>query len=131
MVEWFDASEVNDPESTDLVLNYLMRHTDKPVYIIAYFRKDRVDRIFAFREFFERISSDERVKRIWVAGFHYRLILKLIGGKGGVIKEDNIRDVIDTVRKEDGLLVLAVNGVTPFMDKVREILSGEAAEKAA
>ncbi len=104
---------MNDPESTDLVLNYLMIYIDKPVCIIAYFRKDRVDRIFAFQEFFERINSNKRMKRIWVAGFHYRLILKLIGGKGGVIKEDNIRDVIDTVRKEDGLLVLAVNGVTP------------------
>ena len=120
--EWFDASKVNDPQSTKLVLEYLMEKTGKPVFILAYLRKDRLDRTFAFLKLFEDLARDDRVKKIWFSGFHYGKLLKRVGSKGGVVDERMLDIVLEEVRKEDGLLVLAVNGVRPFMKKVREAL---------
>ncbi|MEB3788337.1 MAG: hypothetical protein GSR72_00400 [Desulfurococcales archaeon] len=123
-IEWYDASKVNDPESTELVIKYLLSRTNKPIYIFAYLRKDRVDRTQAFQLYFENLSKNDRIKKVWVAGAYRRLILKRLGEKGEAINEEDIMRIVNIVRSHNGMLILAVNGVNPFVDKVRGILSG-------
>ncbi len=123
-IEWYDASKVNDPESTELVIKYLLSRTNKPIYIFAYLRKDRVDRTQAFQLYFENLSKNDRIKKVWVAGAYRRLILKRLGEKGEAINEEDIIRIVNIVRSHNGMLILAVNGVNPFVDKVRGILSG-------
>lgn len=121
---WYDASKVNDPESADLVLKHILSNTDRPVYILAYFRRDRVDRTKAFVEFFAEIKDHDRIRKVYVAGYYYRAILKRLREKAEPIRnEQDVYRVISEVKRNDGLLFLAVNAVTSFIDMVKDILS--------
>lgn len=125
-VYWYDASKVNDPDSFRLVYEYLKSRTDRPIYILAYLRKDRVDRTYAFKEEFRRLAEDESVVKIWVAGHYTKVPLRIINsverGKGEKLAEDRIEEALAEVRRNEGLLLLAVNGVCEYMNKVRELL---------
>lgn len=50
-VSWFHGAEINDVDSTRIVLEHLRREKDMPVTFIAYLRRDRIDRTASFIPF--------------------------------------------------------------------------------
>lgn len=122
-IDWFDASKVNDPESTELILNHLDK---RPLFLLAHFRGDRVDRTLAFIDLFSRLRLDSRIRKVWVTGRYYGPILRVLGEKGRELDLKGLPSVVKEVKASNGILVLVVNGVTDFMDRVRQfLLSGK------
>ncbi len=130
---WYDASKANDPESTQLILNFILKNglnEDRPVYVLACLRGDRIDRSRAFLDMFGRLRYDPRVERVWVTGKYLRPVLNTLGMKGSKLSHDfgEVIEVIERVRRDGGFLFLMVNGVCDFMDGIRRFLEAEEAE---
>ena len=122
---YVDLSKVNDPDTTSIALEYLKKNyvMGRPIYILAYFRGDRIDRTKFFIPFFERIRDDDSVAKVILGGMYYDRIKKILGDKALEMKKIDMELLFEKINDEDGFLILAVNGVTFEMDMVREMLS--------
>ncbi len=122
---YVDLSKVNDPDTTSIALEYLKKNyvMDRPIYIIAYFRGDRIDRTKFFLPFFEKVRDDDSIERVILGGMYYDKVMKILGSKALEMKKLDMDSLFRDIANEDGFLILAVNGVTLDMDVVRGMLS--------
>ena len=118
-------SKVNDLDTTEVVMDYLDRYyiMNRPVYILAYFRGDRIDRTKFFLPFFRRLAEDDSIAKVILGGMYYNKIKSLLGGKAVEMKNIDLDELFQEIAAEDGFLILTVNGVTLEMDMVREMLT--------
>jgi len=122
---YVDLSKVNDPDTTNIALEYLKKNyvMNRPIYILAYFRGDRIDRTKFFLPFFEKIREDDSIAKVILGGIYYDRVKKILGDKALEMKKLNMDLLFREIAREDGFLILAVNGVTFDMDMVRGMLA--------
>jgi gamma-polyglutamate synthase len=111
-IDYFLGAKVNDVESTVNVFNYLTQRTDKKFCFLCYFRKDRVERTEAFREFFKKYLDHERIEKFYFAG---HVIDRPRHKKVEILPEKHKQKIFDHCRKNGLILFTAINGVNDFM----------------
>jgi len=127
-IEYFDASKINDVESMLKAFNYLSKQTTKKFAIISYFRRDRLDRTFTFQALLTKWALHPQVHSIYLAGHYYQPILRQLQSidkyRFSRINKHNIEFVLNTIHKMNLALLLTVNSISKFMDRIREMLGG-------
>jgi len=123
-VIWFDGAKINDPESADQVLDYLMRSHPEYVYsIVGYLRSDRPGRTKAFLPWFHKISKMERIKRLILAGYGCRDVANRIGNnKATAISEKLPPDRVISLCA-GSVIFLACNAVNTYMINLKARLA--------
>ncbi len=121
---YVDLSKVNDPDTTRLAIEYLKKHyiLDRPIYVLAYFRGDRIDRTKFFLPFFRNIAYDDSVKKVILGGMYYDKVKSILNDKAVEMKKIDLDLMFREIERENGFLIMTVNGVTLEMDRVREML---------
>ncbi|MGC8932163.1 MAG: hypothetical protein C0200_03985 [Thermoproteota archaeon] len=122
---WYNGAKINDPDSAEIVLNYLRKKYNMDVVISANLRGDRRDRTAVFSSFFRNLSKLDWIRRIFVSGPGSGSITKLIGEKGVKVKEDpaSAHEMINFATRDGLMLVLLVNRRTKMADILIEKLS--------
>ncbi|RDD53881.1 MAG: hypothetical protein BA066_02120 [Candidatus Korarchaeota archaeon NZ13-K] len=119
---WYNGAKVNDPESAEILLSYLLRRYGRRIIISASFRSDRRDRTSLFAGFLRKLSEEELISSIFVSGHAARSVAKRVGRKCFPVKEDldSVRDVIGLAMREGAILMLLANRKTKFADLMLE-----------
>jgi len=122
---WYNGAKINDPDSAEIVLNYLRKKYNMEIAISANLRGDRRDRTAVFSVFLRDFSKLDWVRRIFVSGPASSSVARFIGDKAIKVKEDpsSADEIIDFVAREGLLLVLLVNRRTKMADILIEELS--------
>ena len=122
---WYNGAKINDPDSAEIVLNYLRRKYGMDIAISANLRGDRRDRTAVFSIFFRRLSKLDWIRRIFVSGPGSGSVARFIGEKSVKVKEDpsSAHEIIDFATREGLMLVLLVNRRTKMADILIEELS--------
>ena len=121
---YVDLSKVNDPDSTELALDYIRKNFvfDRPIYLISYFRGDRVDRTKYFLPFFKKVADDDKIVKVMLGGRYYHRVKKILGDKAVEMSKMSLEEYFREITREDGFLILTVNGITFEMEIVRNML---------
>ncbi|SDR31986.1 Mur ligase family protein [Natronobacterium texcoconense] len=113
----FNAADVNDVESTELVRQTLVDGTDEVVQPLLYLRRDRRARTASFRDYLESLADRGSIEQVRVAGGHADLFAEKTTFP--VVVHDEESEPADAVLEEaiaDGWPVLVMgNTVAEFM----------------
>jgi hypothetical protein len=122
---WYNGAKINDPDSAEMVLNYLRKKYNMEIAISANLRGDRRDRTAVFSVFLRDFSGLDWVRRIFVSGPASGSVARFIGDKAIKVKEDpsSAHEIIDFAAREGLLLVLLANRRTRMADILIEELS--------
>lgn len=121
---WYNGAKINDPDSAEIVLNYLLSKYGKSFVISASFRSDRRDRTSLFANFLRKCSTQDHVRAIFVSGHAAGSVARYIGRKCIPLKEDldSIRKLVEFSLNEGAILILLANRNTKFVDLLLEKL---------
>lgn len=119
---WFNGAKVNDPESAEILLDYLIKRYRSDLIVSANFRSDRKDRTSLFADFLRRWSGEDRIKAIFVSGHAARSVAGYVGRKCAPLREEltSARELIRIAEREGAILVLLANRKTRFVDLILE-----------
>lgn len=122
---WYNGAKINDPDSAEMVLNYLRGKYKRDMAISANLRGDRRDRTAVFSRFLREFSKLDWVRRVFVSGPASGSVARFIGEKGTKVREDpaSAHEIIDFATREGLILVLLVNRRTKMADILIEELS--------
>lgn len=115
---WYNGAKINDPESAEVVLNYLLRKYGRDFVISASFRSDRRDRTSLFAKFLRKLAAEDYVRAIFVSGHAANSVARYVGEKCTHLKEnlDSVRKLVSFSLNEGVILVLLANRKTKFVD---------------
>ncbi len=122
---WYNGSKVNDPESAEILINYLSRKYGRGFVISANFRRDRRDRTSLFARFLRDLSERDLIVKIFVSGFGAKSVAKYVGEKCIHVNEclDSAQEMIEFSEREGAILMLLANRKTKLVDILLEKLS--------
>lgn len=75
-IVWFHGAEINDVDSTRLVVDHLLRIRRTPINFVAYFRSDRPDRTASFVPFLREAFEQGIAASAYVAGHAARSVAR-------------------------------------------------------
>ena len=119
---WYNGAKVNDPESAEMLLDYLMERYRREIIVSANFRSDRKDRTSLFAAFLRKWSEDDRIKAMFVSGHAAKSVANYVGKRCSSLREDltSARELIRFAEREGAILVLLANRKTRFVDLILE-----------
>lgn len=100
-LRWFHGAEINDVDSTLIVLDHLFSQDPRPITFVAYFRQDRRDRTASFVPFLRREIRRGRTNRVYLAG----------DGAETVARRLNAPDIVDVVPDDPSLVPALVDWI--------------------
>jgi hypothetical protein len=121
---WYNGSKVNDPESAEILINYLRKY-GKGFVISANFRRDRRDRTSLFARFLKDLSKRDFIVKIFVSGFGAKSVARYVGENCIYVDEcpDSAQKIIEFSEREGAILMLLTNRKTKLVDIMLEKLS--------
>ncbi|MCS7103577.1 MAG: hypothetical protein NZ992_06835, partial [Candidatus Korarchaeum sp.] len=117
---WYNGAKVNDPDSAEILLDYLSKKYRRGIVISANFRSDRRDRTSLFADFLRKWSEKDTIRSIFVSGYAAKSVSNYIGRKCISLKEDlsSARRLIEFAVREGAILTLLANRKTKFVDLI-------------
>lgn len=134
-VKWFHGAEINDVDSTQSVLDYLIRNEPRPVTFVAYLRRDRVDRTATFIPFLREQLRSDVASQVIVVGHRARGVRRRLRhwkGRVHVFADDEatvptvLRHVAETCRDEAVMTIM--NAVPPWPSRFAQAMEDDGTE---
>jgi gamma-polyglutamate synthase len=130
-VHWFHGAEINDVDSTRVVLDHLLRKRRSPVTVVAYFRRDRVDRTASFLPYLADLLDRGTIRQVHLAGDRARVVARRLRRHGEVhVWRDDLQSAAELTRvlrldcRGEAVFTVA-NAVPPWPRHVAAALSGD------
>jgi hypothetical protein len=117
----YDAANVNDVESTEIVRRALMSATEEPFRPLVYFRSDRPGRTASFIEYLNALADAGLVDEVHAVGAHRRVATRSLTVPVTWYDErvDSPADVLDAVLAADRPVIVMGNVVPAFMQDLQ------------
>lgn len=129
-IDWFHGAEINDIDSTRVILRYLQRGNPRRVSFIGYFRADRRDRTRDYVDFLGEALAAGECERVYVAGGGATAVRRRLRAWKDRIRvyyddPEGASLLVDTVAVEcrDEAVMTIVNAVPPFPRAVASALA--------
>jgi hypothetical protein len=120
-VSWFHGAEINDVDSTRLVIEHMQTRQHKPLTLVAYLRRDRVDRTVSFLPFFDAMLRDGSAERLVLCGHRSAAVanrLRAHRDRVHVLPDtpDSIEQALHILRDHSrgGAVMTVANAVPPW-----------------
>lgn len=127
----FDASNVNDVQSTELIRQLLMKEKKEIILPLIYLREDRRGRTVSFLKYFEDLYKQNHIKKVHIVG----QTLSLFENRASFpvekhnFRKDSASDVLDKTLGEGFPVILVGNSVSDFMENMKEVIKNRSRDK--
>ncbi len=127
----FDASEVNDVDSTHKILRHISPDP-MPMVWVLYLRGDRRERSHAFLQFMRDRIEEGYVHDIHLAGRHAQLFAKRLGFPARIHRRSprHVEAVAQEVMRSGLPVMMAANGADPWPRRLANLLGASTRTRA-
>lgn len=118
----FDAANVNDVESTELVRRALQGDTPEVFQPLVYFRADRPGRTATYVQYLNWLAEEGLIEQVRIVGAHRDVVTRRL--RVPVVAHDerteSAAEVLDAALADGWPVVLMGNAVPPFAQALRQ-----------
>lgn len=132
-VRWFPGGEINDVDSTAIVLDHLQRQERLPTTLIGYLRRDRGDRTASFIPFLRDVFQQGKVDQVYLCGHGAPTLRRRLSpwkDRIHVVPEDDeaIGAILDELEADDckRAVMTIINAVPPWPTELAKRLDVDA-----